>query len=194
MDTRNIQETKIYYLNLNPIGSADTKHSELVVWSFYRSILISWIKLQECKKYKDELKDGTKVIKYFNKGSRLEMCNQPMFESQGIFGAWLGSDKMDEFTKRNKDKEIRADDIDAEQYKFVQDLANKHVGASAGHRNLLFELDVVKGRFDRSDRDPNFIKADLDKLTEIVILMNKEYVIRYRNKAEEGHEDQVISG
>lgn len=172
MQTRSITETKIFYLSLNPIGGMDTKHAEIVAWSFNKQALTGWTKEQETEKYEDKLADSTKVIKYFKKGSELEMYNKPMFESQGMFGAWLGDEKLQDFVNGNKDKEILVSNEKYQAHKFVIELADKFAFSNYEDRDLTFELSVASDPFYVSDKLSKHTKKDLEVLTEVVMAMN----------------------
>lgn len=116
MEMREMREIKIYYLQLNRIGSMEPSDSEIVAWSYNKRAIIDWIKGQECEKWIEEGEERP-IPRYFKKDTSLYHYNKPMLDSQGLMAMWMNTDKIDDFVQKYRMKEITTLDIMSRPHK-----------------------------------------------------------------------------
>jgi hypothetical protein len=103
METRLIQETKIYILVMNMMRSSNYENSTMVAYSFGKLKLIDWYLSQKCECYQDPFPEfdnpDKKYSKHFQKGSPLEWYNilndfTPNHYGHGIQEFWINDEQL----------------------------------------------------------------------------------------------------
>jgi hypothetical protein len=84
METRQVTQIKIYSLRLNHMANTSKKIPNVVAIAYELEPLKQWVKDNKVEEYKDG-----RFIKYFKKGTRLEMFNLAQNDDHGYFEEWI---------------------------------------------------------------------------------------------------------